>query len=186
MELIMSYGLFFDDEAVASHGGVAEIYRPAGEGDPPSAMAGISETDFRHHHEATYVVELTDGRRVRVFWNANLFGERFAHESLQAGPCVLARIDAFARYKLVARSEPTVDHRLGVTISNEEGKVLMLGVGDVVKGEHGHHLVVQGHETYQWRAASPSACAHTNYAVRNPGTTPVKLKEAPDAGTDGG
>jgi hypothetical protein len=84
----------------------------------------------------------------------------------------------------VVRSEPTVDDRLGITITNRKGKALLIGIGDLVEGATGYYFAAQGQEVFQWRKASPSSCAHTNYAVRNPGTTPVKLMDAPpDGGT---
>ncbi len=170
MDLMLSYELF-DAEGNSRRGGVASVRQPDGAlllSDLPSP----SEPGVRYEPESTYHVDLTDGRFIRVFWNAALFGQQLDVDSIMRGPCVLATVDAFGRHELTVRSEPTVDNRLGVTVSNPSGKVLLLGMGDIIEDEQGNHLVAQGRETFQWRKASPSSCAHTNYAVKNGGTLP--------------
>ena len=88
------------------------------------------------------------------------------------GPVVLAIVDAFGRHDLIVKSEPTENGRLGVTVENREGKVLLLGMGDILADEEHRYFISQGAEVYQWRRASPSSCAQTNYTVKNPGTGP--------------
>lgn len=171
MELILSYDLL-DAEGKSSRGCVASV-RPHDAGSPLSALPEFSDEGVRYASQSTYDVELTDGRRMRVFWNSVLFGDDVDAEAIMEGPCILAAVDAFGRHELIIRSEPTMDNRLGVTVSNRAGKVLLLGMGDIIRDEKGNHsFFAEGRETFQWRRASPSSCGHTNYAVKNGGTHP--------------
>jgi hypothetical protein len=182
MELIFSYGLV-DSTGKARQGISEEVYRPRSPflSDYAKEMSGDS---FSTSDESTFFATLSDGRTICIYWNAVLFDGEVRVSEIQAGPRILAIVRAFGHHDLVARSEPTTDGRLGVNIHNREGKVLLTGLGDVGVSESGPWFAAQGREIFRWQRASPSSCAHTNYAIRNPGTTPVKLKDAPpDAGS---
>ena len=170
MDLILSYELK-DETGRSTRGGVASIVLS-------NAKSGtfhhpeFSEAGVQYAPSHTYDVELTDGRFLRVFWNAPLFDKRLDVDSLTKGPCIIAVINAFGKYELIVRSEPSLNKRLGVSISNRKGKVLLMGMGDILEDKQGAYLVAEGRETFQWLRASPSSCAHTNYTVRRPGTVP--------------
>lgn len=170
MELILSYELL-DAEGRSCRGGVASV-RPYSKNAALADRPQFTEDGISYEPHCTYDVELTDGRVIRVFWNANLFGGALDVDALTSGPCVLGAVDAFGRHELIVRSEPTVNNRLGVSVCNRTGKVLLLGMGDIIQDGKEAHLVAEGRETFQWRRASPSSCAHTNYAVKNGGTHP--------------
>jgi hypothetical protein len=144
---------------------------------PPSKSPSFADTPqfiedgVRYAANCTYDVKLTDGRLMRVFWNANLFGDALNVNALTNGPCVLGVVNAFGNHELIVRSEPTMDNRLGVTVCNRNGKALLLGMGDIFQDGQDAYLIAEGRETFQWRKASPSSCGHTNYTVKNGGGT---------------
>jgi hypothetical protein len=94
----------------------------------------------------------------------------------------------------IARSEPTLDNRLAITVANEKNKVLLTGIGDLVEidfeplkpdlpPKKGHQLIVTYHETYKWKQSNPGGCAHCAGSTRT--TTPSATPDysAPDGGS---
>jgi len=127
---------------------------------------------------------LSDGRVVKVFWATDVFGPEGDVSLLMAeGVRDLALIETFEGQVLIAKSEPTLDDRIGVSIVNEENKTLFTGVGDLIEidltereyqgpqpGYQGRQFLAYLEDTYQWRQSSPSGCAHTNkYIRKDPG-----------------
>jgi len=118
------------------------------------------------------VVQLSDGRKLTIFWNEALFGPKGKPKRLLERAYDLALIRTFERQVLLARSEPTLDGRIGIWVVNQEGKPLFTGVGDLVafpKPIGIEQLLASFEPTFRWRRSSPSACAHTNSYVRKDG-----------------
>lgn len=94
----------------------------------------------------------------------------------------------------ILRSEPTLDNRIGLTISNSKGKPLFTGIGDLteveyaplrpgVKPKKGHAFAFVFSEIYSWRRSSPLSCAHTSGADRVHSPSVMPDHSAPDGGS---
>jgi hypothetical protein len=115
------------------------------------------------------VVQLSDGRKLAVFWNDELFGPKGRPKRLLQRAHDLALIRTFERQVLLARSEPTLDGRIGIWVVNQEGKPLFTGIGDLVEFPPPigvEQLLASVEPTFRWKRSSPSGCAHTNSYIR--------------------
>jgi hypothetical protein len=171
MDLIFSYELF-GEGGEQSRGSAVRTVTGSEQSQPH-----FPGSDVRCDCESVETIYLSDGRVIKVFWAQGLFDHEGDLHSLLRAPRDLALIDAFGKYVFLCKAEPTVDERIGIAIVNERGKTILVGTGDVLterdpNGEEFPYLVAFGQEVYKWRRASPSSCAHTSYAVKNPGTFP--------------
>ena len=59
---------------------------------------------------------------------------------------------------LIARSDPTLNDRVGVAVYNEHGKVIFVGIGDLVEitePVHTHQLIAELQPAYEYITWSP-------------------------------
>jgi hypothetical protein len=128
-------------------------------------------------------IVLSDDRTVQVFWAQDVFGpDGDPLLLMEDQPRDLGLIVTCEGQTWILRSEPTLDDRIGLNISNERGKTLFTGVGDLVEIAEPriHQLIASFDAVYRWRRSSPKACAHCHGAVRKGGGGPDY--SAPDGG----
>lgn len=128
-------------------------------------------------------VILSDGRVIKAFWAKNVFGPDGDPLLLMKEPCDLALILTFEGQTLIGRAEPTLDDKIGLSISNERNRVLFTGVGSLVEiyePVQGYQLIANLQAVYNWRRSSPSGCAGMFPAIRKD-RYPPKV-ETPDGG----
>lgn len=119
--------------------------------------------------ESVDSIILSDGRIIKVFWAREIFGQTGEPLLLREGPRDLALILTFEGEVLIARSEPTLDDRIGLSVHSEQGRVRLTGIGDLVEikePSRTYQLVGDLESVYSWRKLSPSSCAHTNSSIR--------------------
>jgi hypothetical protein len=111
-------------------------------------------------------INLSDGRKLSVYWTNELFGSAGDPRRLMEKRRLSAITFSSRGQKLLVWTEPTLDDRIGIAIHNDCGKVLFTGIGDVIYGSHGPEFISFGSAEYAWRNASPSGCAHTDWAKK--------------------
>jgi hypothetical protein len=122
-------------------------------------------------------IEMSDGETAMVYWDAEVFGEGGDPDLVMREERDLALILNCEGEIWIGRSEPTLDGRIGLAVYNERGKILMVGIGDLVTLPGGKKRLQGGLENpFSWRAASPKACAHVKPYVK-------PTQDKPDAGT---
>jgi len=124
-------------------------------------------------------------RIIKVFWNKEIFGPAGNPTLLKTGHHDLALIEFFEGQVFVGRSEPTIDDRIGLAIVTEKGRTLFTGVGDLLEIPAPapvpyHQLIASLDLVYQFKAASPSGCAHIRPYVRKDKV--LAQKQTPDGG----
>jgi hypothetical protein len=166
---------------------------------PERVQPGFEGSDIECDLERVFRLRTTNGDLApKIFWADSIFGAdgdaRLLLEDRKGALHDIALIQVTEDEVWIARSEPTLDNRLGITVANEENKVLLLGLGDLIEVDlepttpelppkKGHQLIVTLHESYKWKHASPSGCGHTTGSVRT--TSPAAFPDysAPDGGT---
>lgn len=138
------------------------------------------------------------GLNPKIFWADDIFGAEgdgllmLGHH--QGVPHDIALLQVHENETWIARSEPTLDKRLAITVSNQKNKVLLLGVGDLVEVDFepnrpglppkkGHELIATLHETYKWIQSNPVSCASCAGSVRQSTPAAWPNYSAPDGGT---
>lgn len=175
MDMLLSFDT--GDDGGKRHKGYAIGSRPIKRDAQPEFPGATIECDC----ESVEAVELSDGREIHIFSSKALFGPGGNLHDLTKGAHEVALIE-LGKYTLICRSEPTADGRLAIEIADRRDRVLLTGIGDVfdeltVEGRTTPaQLVFSFHIAHPYRRWSPAWCAHTGGTVRNPGTTPVKLK----------
>lgn len=155
-------------------------------------------TDIKCDLERVEVIVTTDPRiRPKVFWREDVFGVNgnglLLTEERDGVPLDIALVEALEGQVWIVRSEPTLDSRIGITISNTNGKVLFTGIGDLtphtftsedpeVKPIQGHFFTFYFSEVYSFRRSSPMSCAHTSGADRQMSPAIDPTLKHPDGG----
>jgi hypothetical protein len=134
----------------------------------------------------------------RIYWSDEVFGTdgdaQLLMNDREGVPLDIALIEVRPGQVWILRSEPTMDDRVGITISNSSGKVLFTGIGDVtpveftplkpdLKPKQGHILTFVFNEVYRWRRSSPMSCGHTSGADRQASPAAYPDYSSPDGGT---
>lgn len=132
--------------------------------DHPQVKGFNEPCDLAHVDRIT----LSDGRHVDLYWATKLFGPNGDKRLLTQEPQQAGLVVPFEGRPFICRTEPTLDGRVGIAIESERGKTLFVGTGDVVEGKGGltREFISFGQAVYAWKHASPSGCAHTNWAKR--------------------
>jgi hypothetical protein len=153
------------------------------EQDQPRFSGANLECDL----ESVDRIILSNGRIVKVFWEKSIYGRDGDMSALMKEPRDIALIVTCEGQVLVGKSEPTMDNRIAFTIANEQGKVLYVGMGDLIEVNEplSHQQLLASIENiYSWRSSSPKACAHCHGSVRKPSGRPdLSTTETPDGGT---
>lgn len=156
-------------------------------------------SDIKCDLERVEVVVTTDPRiRPKIFWREDVFGVNgnglLLTEERDGVPLDIALIEALEGQVWILRSEPTLDQRIGITISNSNGKVLFTGIGDLTPhtftSENPDLKPVQGHiftfyfsEIYSFQRSSPMSCGHTSGADRKESPALYPNFDRSDGGT---
>ena len=107
------------------------------------------------------IIKMNDDIKVKIYWAKDIFGSDGDIMLLKKEPKELALVELCEGQMLLARSEPTVDDRIGLQISNKYNKVLFFGVGDLVQEPYNsqeYHFVVHFRELYSWKSPNPGSC----------------------------
>jgi hypothetical protein len=144
------------------------------------------------------VVTTSDERFTpKIFWSNDIFGPKGNGELLlEHRNGHLLDIGLFhvrEGQTWLIQTEPTLDDRIGVAISNESGKTLFTGVGDLTPVEFiplreglepksGHVFTFVFNSVYNWRHSSPFGSAHTSGADRVNSPSVYPDYSAPDGG----
>jgi hypothetical protein len=148
-------------------------------GEEPGAPTFAGTHDHWHLADVD-TITLSRGQEAKVFWDAEIFGDRGDPERLLQEERDVALILNCEGESWIGRSEPTLDGRIGLAVYNDKGKVLMVGVGDLVTLANGTRRLQGAVENpFSWRAASPKGCHHlsSNFIPDQP-----YAAGAPDAG----
>lgn len=176
MTLLLNFEFILRDGEVARG---TSLYKTR---EPQKRQPDFPGSDIKCDLERVEVVVTTDLRiRPKIFWRDDVFGKNgnglLLTEERDGIPLDIALIEALEGQVWILRSEPTLDNRIGITISNSKGKVLFTGIGDLTPhtftSENPDLKPVQGHiftfffnEIYSFRRSSPMSCGHTSGADR--------------------
>lgn len=194
MGLLLSFE-FFDRDRSPIRG--ATLYSQYVQEEEPPPFPG---TDIRCDLERVELITTSHDRiQPKVFWNDELFGPEGRIDSMlddRGGePLDLALIqirEDREDFTWIIRSEPTMNGRIGVTISNTR-KPLFVGIGDITEVEFtplreglprksGHIFTFTFHEIYSWRRGSPFGCATTSGSDRVNSPSVYPDYSSPDGG----
>jgi hypothetical protein len=158
-------------------------------------------SNIRCDLERVEVIHTSDARfRPRIFWSDQIFGKdgnaQLLKELRNEGPLDIALVEVQKDCQpWIVRSEPTLDDRIGITVSSSKGQVLFTGIGDLtpveftprkpeLKPRQGHILTFVFREVYSWRMYNPMDCGHTTGSVRK--ESPNAYPDYSASHTDGG
>jgi hypothetical protein len=124
------------------------------------------------------VIILSDPRfRPKIFWSDEVFGRNGRPEILkekrQDDLLDFALIEVREGVTWIARSEPTFDDRIGITVFDSKGRVRLAGVGDLtpietpptepgMDPEHGYRFTYFLKAIYRWGTPNPKGCPTDN------------------------
>jgi hypothetical protein len=156
-------------------------------------------SNIRCDLERVEVIVTSDSRFTpKIFWSDEVFGTngnaQLMREDREGVPLDIALLEIREGQTWIMRSEPTMDDRIGITISNDKGKVLFTGLGDLtpveytplrpdLKPKQGNIFTFSFSEVYKWRRSSPFSCGHTSGADRKESPAVYPDYSAPDGGT---
>lgn len=149
--------------------------------------------------DRTHVIVTSDARFApKIFWSNDVFGTdgdaqllRLERDGL---PLDIALIEIREGQTWIVRSEPTMDNRIGISVSNSSAKVLFTGIGNLfpvqytplrpnLRPKQGNILTFVFNEVYSWRRSSPLSCGHCAGATTVPAPAAWPDYSAPDGGT---
>ena len=166
---------------------------------PQKRQPDFPESSIRCDLDRVEVIVTSDARFTpKIFWSDEVFGTngdaRILREERDGVPLDIALIEVREGQTWIVRSEPTMDDRIGIAISNSKGKVLFTGIGDLtpveftplkqdLKPKSGHVLTFVFSEVYSWRRSSPMSCGHCSGADRKESPAVYPNYSSPDGGT---
>jgi hypothetical protein len=196
MTLLLSFEFLLRDGSMSR--GATLYTKYIREGEQPH----FPRSDIRCDLEHVELITTSDDRfQPKVFWNNEIFGPEGRIDPMlddrDGEPLDLALINIREDnddFTWILRSEPTIDGRIGVTISNSR-KPLFVGIGDITEVEFtplreglpsksGHIFTFTFHEIYSWRHGSPIGSAHTSGADRVSSPSVQPDYGVPDGGVD--
>lgn len=193
MALLASYEFTLSDGEVIRG---ATLYTKI---EPQSSQPDFPNSDIQCDLERVEVVTTSDARFTpKIFWSNAVFGPegnaKLLLEEREGVPLDIALVEIRKGQTWVVRSEPTMNDRLGITIANDKGKVLFVGIGDLtpvefvplkkgLKPKKGHVLTFVFNEIYSWRRSSPMRCGHTSGADQQASPAIYPDYSVPDGGT---
>lgn len=154
-------------------------------------------SDIRCDLQRVEAVTTSDGHfSPRVYWRDDVFGTEGSPDILledrDGVPLDIALVQLREGETWIVRAEPTMNNRIGVTISNSR-KPLFVGVGDLSEVEYtplrerlspkrGTSFTFTFSEIFSWRRGSPFSCGHTSGADRKHSPATMPDYSPPDGG----
>ena len=126
-------------------------------------------TDIKCNLANVDIIHLRHGAEVKIFWDKLIFGPKGDVLMLKQKARDSALVVSCEGQVLIARTEPLSDGRIGCSVYNAEGRVVLIGVGDLAATDDKGRLdtlVATLSLPYEGMTWSPKGCAHVRPYIK--------------------